>query len=112
MPKVRITKQYLSDIGNAIREKNWENNTYQPVELAEKIKEINVVSDIDLSGYAELDEDNVFINKNTFTDEITVETTGTLGVNGVILSGTNFKIDLTGSSYVRIPNPNKNKHII
>lgn len=66
MPKVRITEQYLTDISNAIREKNGENDTYQPVELAEKIKEFKTVSDIDLSGYAKLDTENIFTNTNTF----------------------------------------------
>lgn len=41
MSKVRITEQYLEDIGDAIREKIGEEETYTPAEMADTVRNIS-----------------------------------------------------------------------
>lgn len=105
MSKVKITEQYLSDIGNAIREKNGESDTYQPVELAEKIKEIKTVSDIDLSGYAKLDEDNIFTGINTFNnDKLNINGETNFGATKITASE-NANFLFSGANTFFVPEP-------
>ena len=105
MSKVKITEQYLSDIGNAIREKNGESDTYQPVELAEKIKGIETASDIDLSGYAKLDEDNVFTGINTFNnDKLNINGETNFGATKITASE-NANFLFSGANTFFVPEP-------
>lgn len=70
MSKVRITEQYLEDIGDAIREKTEEEKTYAPAEMADAVRNISAGGGDDLSQYAKLNAANTFTGYNTFNGTV------------------------------------------
>jgi len=61
MPQVLVTDQYLSDIADAIRHKNGEQNTYTPAQMAGAIEDIGGGSDgtFSIPYYADISSDSV-----------------------------------------------------
>lgn len=47
MAQVLLTESHLSDIANAIREKNGTDNTYTPAQMAEAIEAIETAEEIE-----------------------------------------------------------------
>ena len=67
---VTLTEQYLTDIANAIREKNRTSTQYTPGQMAERIESLNVVNTASApnpSSFTEICDNTYGVKAKTFT---------------------------------------------